>query len=144
MILDKFNEFLSNVAIPTAAGTSIVGDVIDLGTVQRDVGNGQPIYWYAVVNTTGTGGTSLQLNLVSGPTAALAAPTVHATTGTVVTANLGAGKFLVIVALPTEGPLYQRYLGIQAVAAGTFTGGTISSGITLDTHGWKAYKQAIQ
>lgn len=148
MILDERTEFFDGAAIPTSAGTAALGDVVDLQSLGgtdtgalRDIGNGREIFWYAVVETAGTGGTSLNLQLVSSAASTLTSPNIHAQTGVVVLANLTAGKKLVMISVPLEGSEYLRYLGVQAVAAGTFTGGTISSGLTLDPVGWKAYAE---
>lgn len=141
MILDKRTEFVAGVNVPAAAGTSILGDVIDT-SVARDLGNGQAIYWYIAATVAAAGGTSLTFNLVSSDAAAMTSPVVHVTTGAIALADLTPAKLAAIIALPTEGVKYKRYLGLQVVAAGTFTGGKIDSGLTLDTHGWKPYKKA--
>ena len=138
MIIDNYNEFFDGVAIPTSAGTALLGDVIDLSNV-RDIGNGQPLYWYASVDVAGAGGTSVNLQLCSSDSANLSSPTIHAQSGVIALANITAGKMLVMVPVPLEGLVYKRYLGIQAVVVGTFTGGNISSGLTLDPRGIKAY-----
>ena len=148
MILDERLEFADAVAIPTSAGTAAIGDVIDLEALganqvggQRDVGNGREIFWYVTVDTAGAGGTSMNLQLVSSASSTLSSPTIHAQTGVVLLADLGAGKTLCMISVPLEGPTYQRYLGLQGVVAGTFTGGAFSSGLTLDPKGWKAYAE---
>lgn len=140
MILDKRSEFFAGVAIPAAAGTSILGDVIDIKDV-RDIGNGQPLYWYFAATETAVGGTSVQLNLVSSDAAAMTSPVVHASTGAVPLASLTPEKLAAMLTVPLEGTPYKRFVGIQAVVVGTFTAGKISSGFTLDAHGWKAYKE---
>lgn len=142
MILDRYTEFTDAVAIPGSAGTSVFGDVIDLEDV-RDIGNGQPIYWYVSVSEEAEDGTSVNLQLVSSDSPTLTSPTVHAQTGVIATANLTAGAMLAMMAVPLEGPEYKRYLGIQIVVVGTFTDGAISSELTLDPHGWKAYPEAV-
>lgn len=148
MILDERTEFVDATAIPGSAGTAAFGDVIDLRSLGgaglgglRDVGNGREIFWYVSVDTAGAGGTSVNLQLVSSDSPSLTSPTVHDQTGVIVLANLTAGKLLAMKSVPLEGPEYKRYLGLQAVTVGTFTGGALSSGLTLDPKGWKAYPE---
>jgi len=140
MILDERNEFAGGVAIP-AAGTNLVGDVIYLGDVHRDIGNGQPIYWYGTVSPDVAGGTSIQLQLITDDNAAMASPTVVATGAVVPLAQLQENPMVVMASLPLEGVAYEEYLGIRAVVVGTFSAGTLTSGLTLDPHGWRAYPE---
>lgn len=142
MILDERTEFLDAFTIP-AAGTAIVGDVIDTG-IARDLGNGRDIWWYVSADVAGAGGTSIAVNLVTDDNAALATPTVIASSGTIALASMTpAGKMLYMIPLPVEGVPYERYLGIQLVTTGVFSAGAISSGLTLDPKGWKAYPDAV-
>lgn len=155
MILDERTEFADAVSVAAAAGTALIGDVIDAEVV-RDLGNGQPIYLVIVVDTeiiTGGVAGTVEFQLVSDAQAAIAtdgSATVHYSTGTFVTddaaANddkLSAGEVLACVALPLEGNAYERYLGILAVTATTTTtAGAISAFLTLDPTGWKAYPEA--
>lgn len=149
MILDTRSEFISKTAIP-AAGTAAIGDVIDTQSLgvgvggARDLGNGQPLYWYVSANEAAVGGTSVIAQLVSSDSANLSSPVVHAATGTVLTAALTAGAMLHMQDLPLEGPEYKRYLGLQLIVAGTYSSGTLSSGLTLDKHGWKAYPKGAE
>lgn len=155
MILDERTEFADAVSVAAAAGTALIGDVIDAEVV-RDLGNGQPIYLVIVVDTeiiTGGVAGTVEFQLVSDAQAAIAtdgSATVHYSTGTFVTddaaANddkLSAGEVLACVALPLEGNAYERYLGILAVTGTTTTtAGAISAFLTLDPTGWKAYPEA--
>lgn len=141
MILDERTEFLDAFTIP-AAGTAIVGDVIDT-SVARDLGMGRDIWWYVSVDVAGAGGTSIQVNLVTDDNAALATPAVIVSSPVVPLASLTAGKMAVMIALPVEGVAYERYLGLQLVTVGVFSAGAISSGLTLDPKGWKAYPDAV-
>lgn len=150
MILDERLEFFDGVAIPGSAGTAILGDVIDqqalggaaagLGQL-RDLGMGRDLWWYASVDVAGAGGTSVQLQLVSSAAAALTSPNVHNVSAVTALAALTAGKLITMQALAAEGVPWLRYVGILAVVAGTFSGGSISSGLTLDPRGWKAYQE---
>lgn len=140
MIVDKRTEFFDRLVIP-AAGTAVLGDVVDTGPDQRDLGNGRPVYWYLACEIAAAGGTSIQANLVSSASSAMTSPVVHLSTPTILLANIKPGKLLFIAPLPLEGPAYLRYLGVQCVTAGTFTGGgAITSGLSLDPAGWKAYR----
>ena len=144
MILDERTEFFDGILIPQSAGTSILGDVVDTGANQRDLGNGEDIFWYVSCDVSGAGGTSAQFNLVTDDNASLSTPAIIASSPVIVLANLTAGRMLYMTTLPIEGVAYERYLGVQAVVAGTFTGlGAVSSGLTLDPKGWKAYKDAV-
>lgn len=143
MILDERTEFFDSILIPQSAGTALLGDVVDTSVV-RDLGNGQPIYWYVSLDVAGAGGTSAEFRLCTADNAALTTNlTVHQTTGTIALASLTpAGKMLYFGTVPLEGVAYRRYLGVSAVVVGTFTGtGAVSSGLTLDAHGWKAYAE---
>ena len=50
MLLDSFNEFADAVAVTGAAGTNIIGDVIDLASV-KDLGEGTPMWLVIQVST---------------------------------------------------------------------------------------------
>lgn len=160
MVLDEYNEFADAVSVAAAAGTALIGDVIDIGTAspQRDVGNGEPLYLVISVDTeiitAGAAGT-IQFQLVSDAQAAIAtdgSATVHFASRLFVTGSaaandpdLNVGRFPVIVALPWEGRVYERYLGILAVTATTTTtAGAISAYLTHDPRGYKAYARASQ
>lgn len=147
MILDKRTEFADAVAVNTgAAGTYLVGNQIDLGAAQRDVGNGEPIYLVisaAEAITAGASGT-LKFALASDAQAAIAtdgSATVHIETPVyTVGAGIAAGTVLAAVALPIEGKVYERYLGIlQTTGAAAATAGKIDAFLTLDVAKWKAY-----
>lgn len=143
MILDERNEFADATSVAAAAGTALIGDVIDLGTAARDIGNGRSL-WLVIqtdteIITGGVGGT-LKFQLASDSTANLAtSPTVHIDTGTMVTGAANAnddrfnvGGLIYAGALPM-GATYERYLGILAVTATTTTtAGKINAFLTLD------------
>jgi len=153
MILDETLEFADAVSVAAAAGTALIGDVIDFETA-RDMGNGQPIYLVIQCDTsiiTGGSAGTIKFQLASDAQAAIAtdgSATVHFDTGTFVTdgddANgLDAGATIATVALPMEGNAYERYLGILAtVATTTVTAGAINAFLTLDVSKWKAYADA--
>lgn len=152
MIMDSRNEFADAVSVAAAAGTALIGNVIDLGATHRDIGNGKTVYLILTVDTeiitAGSAGT-VKFQLASDSTADLAtSPTIHYDSGTFATgaaasnALLLAGKTLAVIALPLEGKVYERYLGILAVTATTTTtAGKINAFLTLDPAGWAAYAQ---
>ena len=154
MILDERLEFADNVACNASAGTARIGDVIDL-EVARDVGGGQPVY--LCIRTGGTeiitGGSAgtVQFKLASDAAAAVAtdgSATEHVVTDTFVTdgtdanaAQLKVGGTIYFGAIPSQGFVYERYLGILCVTATTTTtAGTINAFLTFDPSTASAYK----
>lgn len=158
MILDELLEFADATSVAAAAGTALIGDVIDLGAVPQDLGNGEPMYLIIQTDTEiitgGTAGT-VKFQLASDAQAAIAvdgSATVHIDTGTFVTdddaANsdqLNAGGIIFMGALPTGASRpYERYLGILAVTATTTTtAGAINAFLTKDPSYWKSYADAV-
>src|SRR5688572_27393895 len=130
MIMDERNEFADAVSVAAAAGTALIGDVISLGSVHRDMGQGQPIYFVITVDTeiiTGGVAGTVKFQLVSDAQAAIATDgtaTVHLDTGDLVTddaaansALLNAGSVLFAAPLPTEGNIYEAFLGVLCITA---------------------------
>lgn len=152
MILDELLEFCDATSVARAAGTALIGDVIDLGATARDIGNGEPLYLYISVDTsvvTGGSAGTVQFKLASDSAAAIAtdgSATEHLATPAYVTDDdstiqLTAGKAIYVAALPT-GVTYERYLGIlQVTATTTITAGAVSIGLTKDPTGWRAYPE---
>ena len=146
MIMDERLEFADAVSVAAAAGTALIGDVIDLSSVARDIGAGQPMYLVITVDTeiiTGGVAGTVKFQLVSDAQAAIATDgtaTVHLDTGTFVTddaaANddaLNAGSTLYYGALPGEGNAYEQFLGILCITGTTTTtAGKINAFLTLD------------
>lgn len=152
MIMDERNEFADAASVAAAAGTALIGDVIDLGSVHRDMGSGQPLYLVITVDTEiitgGTAGT-VKFQLASDAQAAIAtdgSASIHYDTGTFVTddaaandTQMNAGSVICCVPLPLEGRVYERYLGILCVTATTTTtAGKINAFLTLDPTKWVA------
>lgn len=146
MILDKRVEFGVNVDLDAEPST-VLSDVIDLGVVGMDIGQGQPIYLVATVTETFTDGeddATLNIRLVSDAQAAIHATTctVHIDSGPLLKAALAAGTQF-IWALP-PGQTYEQYLGVQfVVGTAGFDAGMITAGLTMDPKGWKAYSDGI-
>lgn len=154
MIMDERNEFADAVSVAAAAGTILVGDVIDSGEVVRNLGSGQPVYLNITVDTeviTGGVAGTIEFQLVSDAAAAIAtdgSATVHYSSGELVTGaaganadSLNAGATIVSVPLPAQ-DTYERYFGILAViGTTTTTAGAINAFLSLDPIGWKAYPE---
>lgn len=156
MIMDDRLEFADAVSVAAAAGTALIGDVIDTSSVARDMGSGQPVYFVITVDTeiiTGGAAGTVKFQLVSDAQAAIATDgtaTVHLDTGTFVTddaaansAQLNAGEVLFSGILPAQGAVYERYLGVLCVTATTTTtAGKINAFLTPDPpRGKKLYAE---
>lgn len=147
MIIDKYNEFADAVALGTSGtGRQLVGSQIDLGSVARDIGNGQQLYLVIQVDTTVTSGGSatVQFELVSDASAAIATngtASVHFTSQSFAVASLTAGTLVAAVALPMDD--YEQFLGIIAnVGTAALTAGKINAFLTTDVSKWAAYPDA--
>lgn len=158
MIMDDYLEFADATSVAAAAGTALIGDVIDTSSVHRDIGSGEEIFLVITTDTeiiTGGAAGTIKFQLVSDAQAAIAtdgSATVHIDTGTFVTddaaANdpqLNAGGFIFVGPLPSEGKVYERYLGILCVTATTTTtAGKINAFLTKDPKVYQAYARASQ
>jgi hypothetical protein len=152
MILDERSEFADAEAITLAAGTNLIGDVMDLGTAQRDVGQGHPLYLVIQVSTAFAGGTAMQFVLASDSVAAIATDgteTRHLATDVLTDAQLTQGLTMVFplpmgdTAQGEDTAGYERYLGVLGIGTGTHTGGAINAFLTPDPYGWTSYPDAI-
>lgn len=157
MIMDDRLEFADAVSVAAAAGTALIGDVIPLGSVHRDIGAGQPVFLVITTDTeiiTGGAAGTIRFQLVSDAQAAIAvdgSATVHIDTGDFVTddalvnaAQLNAGGIIFMGPLPAEGKVYEAFLGILAViGTTTVTAGKINAFLTLDpsAFGQKTYPE---
>jgi|TARA_R110000782_G_scaffold132768_1_gene224914 hypothetical protein len=147
MIIDSLNEFADASSVAAAAGTTLVGNVIDLGVQPQDLGNGEPMYLIITVGTgiitAGAAGT-IAFSLVSDAAAAIATngtATTHISTGTFVTGATAIDGTVFVGAVPTgAGKVYERYLGVLSTVGTTATSaGTINAFLTRDPSAWKAY-----
>lgn len=133
MITDKLTTFADALALNTGgAGDYVLGSTIDIGDL-RDIGNGTMLYLVISVAETVTGGGGLSFSLVSDAVDPVlpASATKHVTTPEFSAADLNAGENIITVALPLEGPTYERYVGIvQHTSGGAFTGGVINAFLT--------------
>ena len=147
MILDSRLIFADNFDLGQETGTYLFTNQIDLQVI-RDIGQGQPLYLFAVVTeafTDGGDSATLNLRLRSDADASVHATTStgHFESGTMLKAALTLGaKFM--WAVPMEGNVYEPVLGLQGVVGTAgFDAGMITAGLTFDPHGWKSYPDAI-
>ncbi|PZR17526.1 MAG: hypothetical protein DI536_04225 [Archangium gephyra] len=139
MMFDKKTTVSDNQAFTT--GTQRSTDVIDMwggatkpgtdsngNTILRDLGRSSEVDMFAQVTEAFTGGTNATVNLISAADgdAAMASPTIIATTGVIAEASLTLGKRLRI---PLPDSIPGRYLGIQVVTTGTHSTGKIFAGL---------------
>lgn len=146
MIMDERLEFADATSVAAAAGTALIGDVIPLGSIHRDIGAGQDLFLVISVDTeiiTGGAAGTIKFQLASDAQAAIAtdgSASVHWDSGTFVTddsaandTQMNAGQYIAVVALPMEGRVYEAFLGILAIiATTTVTAGKINAFLTLD------------
>lgn len=158
MILDNFLEFADDTSVAAAAGTAVIGDVIDLGATSQDIGNGESVYLVLKTGATEiiTGGVAgtIQFFLVSDSLATLGSATVancttHLTSSSLVTddaavnsAELNAGGSIIVAELPYG--TYERYLGILCtIGTTTVTAGTVNAFLTTEPAKWIATADAV-
>jgi hypothetical protein len=152
-ILDKRTEFADAVALNTgAAGTYNIGDQIDLGLAGRGISEpGDQLYLVLQVATGITAGSAgtVQFQLATDDSSTLATnatQSIHLQTRAFVTGTgtgtttLRPGTVLGVFALPIEGVVYERYLGVQQVTGtAAITAGAVDAFLTPTPPAWKAY-----
>jgi len=156
MILSERDEFADATSVALAAGTHLIGDVLDLGLVRGTQGIGNDLYFVIQTDTEiitgGTAGT-IQFQLASDAQAAIAtdgSATVHLASASLVTddaaANsplLNAGGYIYAGRLP-YGQNYERYLGVLAVVGTTtITAGKINAFLTPDLSAYRSYADNV-
>lgn len=154
MILDERLEFADAVSVAAAAGTALIGDVIDLGATTQDIGLGEEL-WLIIQTTTEiiTGGAAgtIQFKLASDAQAAIAtdgSATDHLLSKSLVSddaaansSELNAGGVILAARLPSG--TYERYLGILCViGTTTVTAGAINAFLTKNYAKWVATADA--
>ena len=157
MILDERLEFCDATSVAAEAGTALVGDVINVQEIGKDVGQtGMPLYLVIQCSTTiitgGAAGT-IQFKLASDAAAAIAtngSATDHWVSKLFVTdgddANdIHAGDYIARVPLPQEALVtYEQYLGILVViATTTVTAGAINAFLTFAPANWKSLPDGV-
>ncbi len=148
MILDERLEFCDATALNTgAAGSYLLGDVVDLTTINIDIGQGDALWFVVNVDTTATSGGSAtgQFSLCSDAQAAIAvdgSQSIHFQSKAIPVASIVAGRLLVAVRVPID--TYERYLGVvQTTAVAAFTAGKINAFLTADVAKVKHYADAV-
>lgn len=147
MILDELTEFCDATALNTgAAGGYMIGAAVDLGVAQ-DLGAGQPAYLVITIDTlpTSGGAATASFELRSDSTAVIdpTTGTLHLATPAFTIAQMAAGNIVYMGALPMEGNVYERFIGIiQRTAVAAFTAGKVNAFITMNQSKWKAYADA--
>jgi len=156
MIMDSRNEFCDAVSVADTAQLKLIGNVMDLGAVTRDLGNGQPLYFNITVDTeiiTGGSAGTIQFYLASDAQEAIAvdeSATIHLSSASLVTddaaangALCSAGATILCAALP-QGTTYERYLGVLCrIGTTTTTAGKINAFLSDTPRGNPAYPDAI-
>lgn len=153
MILDERTEFADAVSVAGAAGTAILGDVIDLGVAGRDIGAAEHLFFDITVDTAivtaGSAGT-IRFQLVSAPTATITTNTVvHYDSGPIATGAAAAGltttgAMLAQIGLPMRGNVYSRYLGVLVIVGTTsISAGAVSAFLTPDKHNVSYYADGV-
>lgn len=148
MILDERNEFCDATALDTGVVASyLIGDVIDLGAVSRDIGLGEDLYCVIQIDTavTSGGAGTVQFHLASDAQAAIAVDgtaTYHLSTGVIPKATAIAGYVAMAAKIPAG--TYERYLGIlQTTGTAALTAGKVNAFLTHDYAKFVAYADAL-
>lgn len=136
MILDKELLFDDSAAhLTTEASTNYV----DLAAVRR-LGNGRPIYFFAIVDTAFTDSSSnstMTLTLETDDNTSFSSATTAQTVGTFAALSAIGTRLAVALQLDT---INERYLRLKyTVANGDLTTGAFTAGLVLDVQLWDAY-----
>lgn len=148
MILDKTLTFATATDVSAAAGTALIGDVIDLSATPGDLGVGQAMHLVIDVTTAfaSAGAAVVQFVLASDSTSTIAttgAETRHVLSDAFAYTELTAGQ-RIILRLPSGYPAYERYLGLLVITSGaTTTAGSINAELALDVQNWSALPDAV-
>ncbi len=150
MILDENLEFADATSVGTPNNSTVnVGDVVNLGAVQRDIGAGEPLYLVVQVTTAITSGGSATVSFIlasdAGATPAVdGTQTEHWVSDKIAVASLVAG-YTLVVPLPAGSPAYERYLGVQVRenAGQALTAGNINAFLTHDPRVYQNYADAV-
>ncbi len=147
MWMDKRSEFADGVSVAAAAGTNLIGNVMDLG-VSQDIGAGHPIYLIIQVTEQFAGGTACQFVLASDaqdPLAADGSETRHYASDVLTVAQLTPG-FTMSIPLPSGDTIqgedtagYERFLGMETIITGTMSAGAINAFLSPDSYGNVTY-----
>ncbi len=149
MWMDEDLEFADATSVGTPNNTTVnVGDIIDTGAVSRDLGAGEPLYLVVQVTTliASGGSATVRFKLVSDSTETIAVDgtqTEHWTSDSFAVALMVAG-YTLVVALPSNSPVYERYLAFQIEedAGQALNAGNVNAFLTRDARAYKAYADA--
>lgn len=133
MITDAQNRPTTVGQVLTGTGTIVSTDSIDLLSANRNVGRAFGMRMFAAITGVSSlaGGTSIQVQIITSANSNLSSPTVIASGPAVPLAQLVAGARLLDAPIPGTA---QRYLGLQFVLSGTFTGNaTVQGGVVAET-----------
>lgn len=130
MILDKLLMFSEAQAVTASAAST---DVVDLGPIdgtRRDIGVGEPLEFWANVNTTAAAAGAATVNIQLQTSADNSTWVTLLDSGSLALAALTAGKRVISAKVP-QGVL--KYLRVNyVVGTGPLTAGAFTSGINLD------------
>jgi len=147
MFMDDTLEFADATSVGTPNNTTVnVGDIIDTGSIVRDIGAGQNLYLVITIDTlvTSGGSATVAFLMVSDATTTIAVDgtaTKHMESDAIPVATLVAG-YKMVIPLPTASPDYERYLAFQVkeTAGQALTAGNVNAYLTLDPQGpWTSY-----
>jgi hypothetical protein len=140
MNIDRQLLFSDEQAVTT---TAVSTDKIDLGRVGREVGAGEEMWLYGIVEeaATASGSATVTFDLNLSAAADLSSPTTVFSTGAIGKATLIVGyEFfrLRLPILPVNTTL--RYLGINyTVATGPLTAGKFTAFLSRDVSAWRGF-----
>lgn len=141
MILDKL-LMLSEAQAVTATAAST--DVIDLGPIKgnrRDIGVGEPLEFWANVNTTATAAGAATVNIQLQTSADNSTWVTLFDSGALALASLTAGKRVLSTKVPAGVLKYLR--ANYVVGTGPLTAGAFTAGINLDVDANTFYASGI-
>lgn len=134
MYIDKQYMFSNDQAITVTADSE---SIIDLGLTE--IGEGEPIEILARVALALTGGTSLQVSVVTSASSTFNGSTTILTTAAIAEASLVAGYDFKVGRLPDDA---LQYIKLVYTVVGTFSAGAMVAGLVLDRDTWKALPNA--
>lgn len=154
MILDERTELADATSVAAAAGTAVIGDVIDLSAAPYDLGVDEDLWMVCQVDTAfvAAGAGTIQFFVVSDALstlggAAVASCTQHFATAALATAastpaGQTAGSTLFALKMPSG--TYERYLGVLCtIATQTVSAGKVNIFLTRNYPKWQAMSDAV-
>ncbi len=146
MITDRLTTFGMPVDLDTSGtGTEQVGNVIDTGVSDHDLGVGYPFYFWAAMQSEATSGgaATLKLQLVTADDEDITTNVeVLTETEEFALADLDEGMFLTAHTIPFAH--YRRYIALrQVTGTAAFTGGAVNATLTQEPDRWRAYPEGM-